>query len=363
METHVATTSDLESRPSAVARPTGLTVEAAAYAGLFALALVVRLAALGRWPLLPEAVHTALAALRDARGEAWRPDAYVPLLYGVQRALFALVGPSDAAARLLPALSGAGLVWLPFAVRDALGRIGALAAAGLLALAPAWVHFSRTADWPILSALCGGVLFAALWRHARNRDPRALRVGAVALGLGLAAGPGIYTALLGLGAMALVGRAWGSADEAPDGRAFLRGIGDRTNLGLLAGTFLLAGSAALLHPDGVAESVEWAGRWVQRLHPARAAVDGWYLPGTLLVYEPLTLALAVAGAAWGILRRSALEAGLAAWALLALLLGSLLGHREPVWLLDALLPLVLLAGRGAQRAVRSVAIVPTSGAI
>ena len=65
METHVATASDLEGRPSAAARPTGLTVEAAAYAGLFALALVVRLAALGRWPLLPEGVQTALAALRE----------------------------------------------------------------------------------------------------------------------------------------------------------------------------------------------------------------------------------------------------------------------------------------------------------
>ena len=171
----------------------------------------------------------------------------------------------------------------------------------------------------------------------------------MALGLGLTAGPGIYTTLLGLGALALVARARGRREGEGGLRAFLGPLAERTNLLLFGGAFLLVGSALTLHPDGVAESVEWAGRWVARLHPASAAVDGWYLPGTLLVYESLTVALALAGAVWGLLRRSALDVGLAAWALVALLLGSLLGHREPVWLLDVLLPLVLLAGRGAQR--------------
>lgn len=333
------------------ARPAVLTVEMALYAAISLVALAVRLAYLGRWPLLPTGLQTALAAWRTVHGESARPDLYVPLLYDANLALFWLTEASDAVARLLPALAGAALVWLPYLGRDYLGRVGALAAALLLALAPGWVFYSRTADWPILSAFFGALLVAALWRYVRGGGVRASRVAAVALGLGLTAGPGMITTLLGLGIVVATTRLFSRDGErwAPLGAA-LRALGEPANLWLAGGSFLLAGSALLANVDGVGQSVAWVGRWVAALRPEASGLGPFYYLTTLVIYEPLTIALALTGVVWGVARREALDTGLALWALMALLLGTALGHRDPAWLLDALLPLVVLAGRGAQRA-------------
>lgn len=275
----------------------------------------------------------------------------MPLLYDANLALFWLAEASDAAVRLLPALAGAGLVWLPYLGRDYLGRVGALAAALLLALAPSWVFYSRTADWPILSAFLGALFVGALWRYLRGGDVRASRAAAVALGLGLTAGPGMVTTLLGLGIVVATTRLLSHGGERPAPlSATLRALAEPANLWLAGGSFLLAGSALLANPDGVGQSVAWIGRWVATLRPGVAGLGPFYYPMTLAIYEPLTIALALSGVVWGVARREALDIGLALWALMALLLGTALGHRDPAWLLDALLPLLLLAGRGAQRA-------------
>ncbi len=338
-------------RDSRVARsqPAVVTVELAAYVAITLAALAVRLVELGRWPLLPAEAQTALAAWRTLQGNAWRPNAYVPLLYDAHVAVFWLTQATDVTARLLPALAGAALVWLPYAGRAALGRVGALMAALLLALAPTWVFASRSAEWPILSAAVSGLLIAGLWQHQRTGNARAGRVVAIAAGLGLTAGPGVLTALVGVGAAAAVWRLKPGAVGTSAGRR-LRGLASRRDLALMAGTFGLVGSALLTNPDGVAQSVEWAGRWVAELRPGASGLGALYYPATLALLEPLTLVLAVTGAAWGIVRGDGQDVGLALWALMALVLGTALGHRDPTWLLDALLPLVLLAGRGAQRA-------------
>lgn len=326
----------------------GVTVEMALYAAIGAAALALRLAALGRWPLLEGEARTALAAWRALQGQAVDGAGVQPLIYNLSWLLFGLTAASDAILRLLPALAGAALAVAPYWARDLLGRVGALVAALLLCLAPTWVTYSRLAASPILTAAASAALLLGVWRVLRGEHRPAVRLLAVALGLGPVAGAGFYTTVLA--AAIFGGLWWRRADE--NTRQQLRrvwaGATLRQNLLLAGGLLLFSASGLLLNPAGIGMAVQEAARWAGSLWPGAGGLPAWHYGRLLLAYEPLTLALA-AIAAWRAAReRRAMDGFLLLWAALALLLGSLGGHRGPEWLADALLPLVALAGRGAQ---------------
>jgi uncharacterized protein (TIGR03663 family) len=323
-----------------------LTVEVALYGLLVLAALAARLAGLGRWPLLESEANTALAAWRAARGLSWQWVDYSPLIFDLTLLLAALTRASDAAVRLLPALVGAGLVALPYFARDILGRKGALLAALLLAFAPTWFYFSRTADGPILTTAASALVLLAIHRYWGSQRPQHLRLAVIALALGLAAGPGMYTPILAGALWVLLRHRAGEADQR---HRVWRAVVTRANLLLGLGVFLLCATGLLLNLGGLGAAVELAGRWVRSLGPASSGLPWTAYPLTLVTYESLTLVLALVGSIWGLARREALDGFLSLWVGLALLLGTLLGHREPLWLADALLPLLILAARGFQR--------------
>jgi len=325
-----------------------LTLEMLLYAAIFLVALAVRLGGLGQWPLTEVEANTALAAWRTVQGSTWRPAYYLPLLYDADLLLFWAFRATDAAARLLPALAGAGFVLLPYAARDLLGRKAALVASLFLALGPSWVYFSRAADGAILVAAAGAVLLLSTYRAVRSTDARDFRLGAAALALGLVAGPQVYT-LLGVGLLLLAGWAWLGRGS---GRWLLmRGaaarLATRENVLIFLATFLFFASGMTFNPGGIGASLNLAGRWAQSLSPAQSGLPWFSYPRNLLLYEALTVVLAVAGGIWGVRRRAMLDYALLAWAAIALALG-ILGQRQSPWLLGALLPLTLLAARGAQ---------------
>ncbi len=333
-----------QSEPSVLAH---LTVERALYGGLFLAGLLVRLAALGRAPLLAEELPTALAAWRALQGVAPGATGYAPLLLNVQAALFVLrAGPF--AVRLLPALAGALLVVLPWLGRRILGRTGALAAAALLAFSPGWVYAGRVADGALLSVALGAASLALGWRYLGTGERRDVRLAAVALAASLTAGAAIYTALT---AIALLGILWWGRASAGR-RALLaerlRAAG-RAKAPLLFALALPALATALwLNPGGLGAVADLAGAWVGALAPGRTDLPWHHLLRVLAMYEPLMLLLAAVGAYYGVRGRQRLELGLLLWLTYALLLGTALGQREPRWLLGALLPLTLLAARGVQ---------------
>jgi hypothetical protein len=118
---------------------------------------------------------------------------------------------------------------------------------------------------------------------------------------------------------------------------------------LIAGlAFFMSATALGLNLGGLGATVSLAARWVRDLRPSASGLPWWTFGQNLLTYEVLTLALAAVGAVVGLIRRDLASAFLVSWFALALFLGSLLGHREPLWLGDALLPLVALAARGAE---------------
>lgn len=344
-ESHAWSVTDLEEGLGAE----WLTVEVALYGIITLAALLVRLAALGRWPLMEGEAHTALAAWRVLQGTPpVRFFEYVPLLYDVNLALFALTKASDAAVRLLPALMGTLFVLLPYFCRDVLGRQGSLAASLLLAFAPTWVFFSRTAEGAILTATLSAVILLSVGRYWQGDHGARLWCGFAALGLGLTAGPGIYTLLVyGL----LYGGIWwlmrGDDDRHERVRMLFRDAFTRRNVLILVGTFLLFGSAFLTNPGGIGVSVNLGGQWVRALSP-KGDLLPLALVKTLLTYEFLTVALALVGVVWGLRRRDGLTSFFALWVAWGVLLSVLLGHREPGWLPGLLLPLVVLAARGFQ---------------
>jgi len=122
--------------------------------GLLALAVGSRLLGLAAAPLSPGESGTALSAWDVVSTGTWPATADSPLLLTSQTLLFALLGPSEVTARLLPALAGILLVGLPLLWRKDLGDLGALVAAGLLLTSPTSLFTARRVDgtaskpWP-----------------------------------------------------------------------------------------------------------------------------------------------------------------------------------------------------------------------
>jgi predicted membrane-bound mannosyltransferase len=142
-----------------------LRLEQGAWIAIIALAAVLRFWGLGDKPLHHDESLNAYYSLLFARLPA--SYAYDPLFHGpfqfhaegvilgvllvlahlfhVSSATGAAGTPwiTDATVRLLPATTGVVLVALTYGLRRELGRVGALAAAFLLAISPAFVYFSR----------------------------------------------------------------------------------------------------------------------------------------------------------------------------------------------------------------------------
>lgn len=139
-----------------------MTREQWLWLGVVLLATVLRFWDLGAKPLHHDESMHAFFSLTFARNPS--SYQYDPLLHGpfqfhaegfvfmvilAAQRLFNIGGAAgnpwinDATARILPALFGIGIVALPLGLRRQLGRVGALLAALLLAVSPAFVYFSR----------------------------------------------------------------------------------------------------------------------------------------------------------------------------------------------------------------------------
>ena len=81
-----------------------------------------------------------------------------------------IFGDGEFQARILAATMGTGLVLLPFLFRNQIGRIGALAAAALIAFSPTLLYYSRFTREDIYTAFWtfGMVIFA--WRYITSRE-------------------------------------------------------------------------------------------------------------------------------------------------------------------------------------------------
>jgi hypothetical protein len=274
------------------ATSSNVTVETALYVCVLAVALFLRLFRLELSPLSEFEAAQALAALRGSA----LPPAGSPLLYALNSNLLAMFSAGDAIVRLLPALAGALLALTPALFRDMLGRFGALGASIILALSPLGLVASRSVDGGTIAV--GSVLLAIALarRYQATSDERNLIGAAIALGVGLASGPGIYTALVAFAAAALAQRfvmgrvsteaVWSTWRAATSSPHRLKVIGG------LIGALVVASTGGLTRLAGLAGASDVLTGWLNAFGAAGGlqAFDGVQI---LIVYEMLPL---VAGA-------------------------------------------------------------------
>lgn len=342
--------------------------EPAAWVALVAIAAGLRLAGLASAALDPAAARAAFAAYRlyYGSGTGLGAGASAPLPTLVTALFFFLFGVSDEIVRVVPAVFGIGLVALAVPLRPYVGRLGALGAGALLAIAPSVVYFSRqqaSAIYPTFFAL---LLFVALLRafDLGRRGDRVL--AAVAAALLALCGPVGLTLLMVQGLLLFIMRIWGglardtrrlhnsNIDERASPTAPRRAAGLPMLVAALA-TLALGFSAFGVAPENL-----WAGpvvllrEWGASLLGPGTAPPGrgpTFALGLLPLYEPLLLVTALGalvplrGLATPQHGASlALRALLLVWALLGTVLLALGGATQPDLILLPVLPFALLGG-------------------
>lgn len=317
-----------------------LTVEIGLYTIIATLALALRLYRLGLAPLSASEAMLSLAALRGTA----IPIGASPLLYWVNAVLFSTFGTGDALARLVPALAGSVLVLLPALMRERIGRVGALGAAALLAISPVAILTSRTASGDALVAAVMLGLVGVASGYLQDRRSGWLYAGAALLGVGLASGHMIYSALLlwvaGAGVMVV------SSDK-DESREMWRTIRaapklPRKLISVLVAVFIASATALMWQPGGLGAAITLFSAWVADF---QSGVTAWYWPFQLLaVYEPLVVVAGLGGLFFVLQREDPLRNLLTAWLVMAVLLTVLRAGHTSGDVLLVVMPLALLGG-------------------
>ncbi|MBN2499901.1 MAG: hypothetical protein JXB38_03980 [Anaerolineales bacterium] len=312
-----------------------LTIEHGLYILAFGLALLLRLLLLGTPPLSEFEAGWALDAYHVATGQAGQlaPQPGYSMLTGL---LFFVLGSADALARLLPALVGSALVWLPFCFREKLGQKAALVLAFLLAFDPGMIAVSRLAGGPILAlgfgafALAAGLLGAPV-------------LAGILAGLALLSGPAFLHGLLLVAITGLLARLLGLWGR--DGRTFQLPAKATRQFALASVITLVLGATLFMTvPSGLAT---FGGTFP-------AYLRGWFsiseVPAeqlllALVVYQPLGVIFGLIALVRAWLEDDTTGKILSLVFGVALVLGLLYPARQVYDLVWVLLPLLALAAR------------------
>ena len=130
-----------------------------------------------------EAIHSWFSYELLTKG-AWQydPSYHGPFLYFVTAGMFALIGPSDFAARLLPSLFGFAIIPLVYCI-ERIGYISknqTLVAALLIAISPDMVYFSRFLRHDIFMLFFTMLLFVAILYWFERGQTRFAVIAAIA---------------------------------------------------------------------------------------------------------------------------------------------------------------------------------------
>ena len=333
-----------------------ITLERLAYLAIAGLALVLRLASLHVAPMSPAEAVQAMAALDLVAERGALPAAGAsPLLLNLHWLIFLLNQATETGARIVPALAGTATVLLAYGLRAELGRLGALAAALLLAVSSTLVFWSRSATGESLALLAGMALIVGLAGWRRGGGAGWLVWLAVALAGLLLSAPIGYSILLAAAPLAVM-----ALLPAGDRRHAAAGLG---TAGLVFVLVLLLGATGFFFlPGGLAAVAELPAAWLagftgsESLAPdASAGVASPSLAMTgassvlglginLLWLESLVLMAGLAGLVVGLRRRHWLAQGLGLWLAVALLLLLFRAGRSPADVAVLALPLALLGG-------------------
>jgi hypothetical protein len=231
------------------------------WAAVLLLGAALRLAGWSRPELDAQEAAAAWPAAQAARGQgAAADDVTNATLTAAQATLFAFAGPDVVLARLPAALCGVALVLVPLLLRDALGPLGALALALLVAVSPGLVQSSRQAAGASAALLAAALAAAGILRWARSArvDASAGRRWAVvtsaAAGMLLASGVEAWSLVPLVGLVAFALRPW--AECPPPWRRCAAALGLAALLTATAGLWVLRWASAVS-----ASLTVWLGRF------------------------------------------------------------------------------------------------------
>ena len=319
------------------------TFEYGLYAFAFFAGLALRIVNLGALPLSDYEARWALPALNLAQGKA--VDLGSQPFYELWTSLiFFLFVHADFLARLIPAVIGSLLIFLPFFLRSSLGRNAALVAAFGLAFDPGLVAASHYAGSPVI-ALSTTALAIGLW-YVDQRGA-AICLAVLAALSGSAFFFGVVILLIGLALGRLLGL-WNREDLT----AFVNSNHDETTrspdariLLLIAGITLLAGGTMFFHhPQGLAAFARSFPEFIQ----------GWIYPSgvpwlnmvwMLAFFQPLALLLGTMGFVRAWVTKNRIDRLLGIWVITAWILCIVHLGQQNLDLIWVLTPLWLLAGR------------------
>lgn len=331
-----------------------LTAEVALYILLGATAAGLRFYALGAQPLQESEAAQALAAWQFLGLGSWdlRLEGYSPLLFLGNVFTFALLGASDALARLVPALAGTALAVLPYFLRHRLGRTGALFASLLLTLSPSTLFFSRYLGGEIVVAACVLVMLVGFFGYLDSWQPKYAYLIPGALALSLSAAPLIYTFVLIFGTFLLLLGLVDRLARVDMGWSAVRVAWQTARRDLLKNSALvlvvvlvLVGTAFLLNFAGLPAALDFLPTWLAQLGPRSGSQPWYYYFRLLVLYEPLILVFGLMGLVYYYFRpRDLLTTFFLYWTVAAAVIYALAGQKAPGNILLLVLPLALLAG-------------------
>ena len=316
-----------------------LTVADAMLGVILLAAAILRLANLGFLPLSDAEAVQGLAVW-----QFWQPETAViapssPAFFSLTASLTQLFGFTDGVMRLVPALFGLGIIFLPWLLRHRLGTQGALVTAVLLTISPLNTIASRTAGGDSIAIFALLLLFIAFIRYQETAATRWLNTLFVALGLGFTSSALFYSGLITLLLAWLVHSRLGLSLFVAGWQVNPTKTNWRKGTAVGVTIFLLLSSFFLLLPTGLGASARLVGDWAQQFG-GQLSVDPLL---AFLRYEPALLVLGVFGLIWAIVQGQPLALFAVYW-LSAGLIFSLL---QPNFMANALLltlPTALLSG-------------------
>ena len=170
--------------------------------------------------------------------------------------MYVLFGDTDFTARLAPALMGAAMIPMCWALRPLIGRIAAFATALLLAFGPSYLYFSRFAREDIYVASLTLALIIVIWRFIDK--PRKFYPALIGLfvALSFATKETTFITVFAMGSFFLFAlcippwrkQVWGAVSAAGlDGWGWC--------LAAFAGSFTILFTTFLTHPTGLWDGI------------------------------------------------------------------------------------------------------------
>lgn len=313
------------------------------YGLAFLVALAFRLLQLGAAPLNDSEATLALQAMHLAQGRSvlMAPQPAYILFTSV---FFAIIESVNFLARLLPALAGSALVFVPTLFKNKIGARPALILALLIAFDPGLVAISRQAGGTALAV----TFLLAAWGFWLNRG--AIAAG-VCLALALLSGPSAWSGLLILLLTSVFLRGMNSKPAANSSATTSLLAAPLFSTPLLAffSTLLLAGTLFFTVPNGLSAAFAslpaYFSGWVATAPVSTAS----RMLFTFGAYEALGVVMGVLALYRTIRTSSKRGVRLAVGLGVALLL--VVFYRQPGELVWAIIPLLTLAAMELSRAL------------